>query len=172
MAKLTESKIFYIQAFTILALVCLPGNIFTAVMLYIQHFSSVQTTGESLPTTGPNSTQLYTGNENQSEAMFENETLFSSVNLVAKSQELIEGPRPSSLPFETSEKTSMSSTTSTTSTSSHFVNPATMTDGILTTIHKRLPLRSESQLAASSFCIKFLHCGASLKSLRWLMESR
>jgi len=90
MAKLTESKIFYIQAFTILALVCLPGNIFTAVMLYIQHFSS----GESLPTTGSNSTELNTRNENQSlEAVFENETLFSSVNVVAKSQELVEGPR-------------------------------------------------------------------------------
>jgi hypothetical protein len=44
MAKLSDSKIFYLQAFTILALVCLPGNIFTAVLLYIQHFSTTTTT--------------------------------------------------------------------------------------------------------------------------------
>jgi hypothetical protein len=44
MAKLSDSKIFYLQAFTILALVCLPGNIFTAVLLYLQHFSTTTTT--------------------------------------------------------------------------------------------------------------------------------
>ena len=44
MVKISDSKIFYIQAFFIVAVVCLPGNIFTAVMLYIQHFSASATT--------------------------------------------------------------------------------------------------------------------------------
>ena len=39
-AKISDTKLFYIQALVIVAVVCLPGNIFTAVMLYIQHFSS------------------------------------------------------------------------------------------------------------------------------------
>jgi hypothetical protein len=51
MAKLSDSKIFYLQAFTILALVCLPGNIFTAVLLYLQHFSTTTTTAASTTTT-------------------------------------------------------------------------------------------------------------------------
>ena len=48
-AKISDTKLFYIQALVIVAVVCLPGNIFTAVMLYIQHFSSS-------PSTAANST--------------------------------------------------------------------------------------------------------------------
>jgi hypothetical protein len=58
MAKLSDSKIFYLQAFTILALVCLPGNIFTAVLLYLQHFSTTTTTTASSTTTTTTTTTI------------------------------------------------------------------------------------------------------------------
>ena len=80
MAKLSDSKVFYLQAVTILALVCLPGNIFTAVMLYIQHFSS-----SNLPTAENNVTVLPESNntvltnssfEISTEYVVENDQLF------------------------------------------------------------------------------------------------